>query len=96
MFLFLDNVFDPTQKILIACISNGDHESDVFDLRGDLKSLESETNSKRNEIKLINEYEDGLKTNIRKLEAIISVKVLLLKLYYTQCVICVAFTLYCY
>lgn len=76
LFLFLDSVFDPTQKFLITCISNGNHENDIIELKSNLKSLRSEINSKRNDVKLINQYEDGLMTNIKKLESIISVKVL--------------------
>lgn len=76
--MFLDPVFDPTQQILLACINSNNNENNVAKLREDVKSLTSENHNKRKEISLITQHEEGLKKNIKYLEEIISIKVIVL------------------
>ncbi|CAI6355173.1 unnamed protein product [Macrosiphum euphorbiae] len=66
--------FDPSQHIILDCISSKNSLDNVTKLREELKTLTTEVNLKRKDLSLISMTEDGLKTNIKHLEDIISMK----------------------
>ncbi|KAL4126284.1 hypothetical protein QTP88_010507 [Uroleucon formosanum] len=66
--------FDPSQHIILDCIDSNNSLDNVTKLREELKTLTTEVNLKRKELSLISINEDGLRTNIKHLEDIISIK----------------------
>jgi len=75
--LFLDSEFDPSQHIS-QNYSNGNNSLDnVTKMREELKTLTKVVNLKRKELSIITINEDGLKNNIKHLEDIISIKVIM-------------------
>jgi len=68
----------------LACINSSNHESNVAELREEVKNLTSEINSKRKEINVISAQEEGVRNNIKYLEEIIAIKVIIY--FYTKIV----------
>lgn len=75
LLLFLDSIFDPSQKILLACINSDNNLNNVNKLREELKNLTTDVNLKRKEMDIMVINEDGLRKNIKHLEDIITIKV---------------------
>jgi len=66
---------------LIDCINSNNSLDNVTKLREELKTLTTEVNLKRKELSIISINEDGLKINIKHLEDIISIKVIMSSIY---------------
>lgn len=81
MFLFIDSEFDPNNQILLDCINSNSNVDNVTKLKEELKKLITEVKMRRKEINIIAINEDGLKKNIKHLEDIISIKVIMFKLF---------------
>lgn len=76
--LFIDSAFDPNQKDILPYITNARGISNVTILRQELKMLKTEENLKRKEMNILVITEDGLRKNIKHLQDIISIKVIIL------------------
>lgn len=75
--LFLDSEFDPSQHISQNYNNSNNSLDNVTKMREELKTLTKVVNLKRKELSIITINEDGLKNNIKHLEDIISIKVIM-------------------
>lgn len=80
--LFLVSAFDPSQKRLLPSISNSRNINNATIFRHELKALKTEASLKRKEMNILVINEDGLRRNIKHLEDIIEIKVIMYNHYF--------------